>query len=492
MMLLKRSCHCIQSKQWTASTSLLLWCTVAAVSIFYPTAAFINTEMMMLRVVSRRSSYTHHLSRSAYAPTIFSTRQLSSSSSHSEAASAQVATLLDPYEILRDLKFDKIPLPNKLSPTSLESFTKCNQAFFFQYILKLKPDPPMTPELARGIICHKALEDVFELAPPQRTLVNLQNLFRKEWSSLRGDRESNNSVTQTKEYNAESYDSLFRIVNDHDDDADVLSNESFPFDINAEIDWGQSSLQLLKNYYELEDPRNVTPLMREMWVNAKFPTEDDSFVVRGKIDRIDLISSNSGAILSIIDYKTGKKPHFKYATATNERIANEQFWKMKVYALILWKMILQTETLEQRQRQQSEEVGKTVDYRYGLAWELRQKLLQSLGYENEQQAPKWTELLTLESLRLMYLTSHLDDMAANYDTPPDAPVGKAKCLDFSLNEFMSVLDQTENEVMSIQKQIKELVDMQDPKAWHHCNWKYCNCHEMRDRFIDGTVSHEII
>ena len=338
----------------------------------------------------------------------------------------------------------------------------------------------MTPELARGIICHKALEDVFELSPSQRTLDNLQNLFRKEWSSLRGDRESSTSsnVMQTKEYNAESYDSLFRIETD---------DEASPFDINAEIEWGQSSLQLLENYYELEDPRDVTPLMREMWVNAKFPTEDtDSFIVRGKIDRIDMVSSNSGAILRIIDYKTGKKPHFKYSASTNERIANEQFWKMKVYALILWKMILQTETLEQ----DSEE--KTVDYRYGLSWELRQKLLQSMGYENGQSHPKWSELLTLESLRLMYLTSHLDDMAANFDTPPDAPVGKAKYLDFSLNEFMAVLDQTESEVISIQKQIKDLVDMQDPKAWHHCNWKYCNCHEMRERFIDGTVSNEIM
>jgi RecB family exonuclease len=413
---------------------------------------------------------------------------LVSPSTSAQVENQEVATLLDPYEILRDQNLDKIPLPNKLSPTSLESFTKCHQAFFFQYILKLNPDPPMTPELARGIICHKALEDVFELAPPQRTLENLQNLFRKEWGSLRGDRESNNAAAQQTEYNAESYDSLFRIENDDE----KLSSDSSPYDINAEIDWGQYSLQLLKNYYELEDPRNVTPLMREMWVNAKFPTDNESFIVRGKIDRIDMISSTNGAILRIIDYKTGKKPHFKYSTATNERIADEQFWKMKVYALILWKMILQTEALEQKQSQLREEVGEAVDYKYSLSWEFRQKLLQCLGYENLQHVPKWSELLTLDSLRLMYLTSHMEDKAANYDTSPDALVGKAKYLDFSLNEFMFVMDRTEKEVIFIQKQIKELVDIQDPKAWHHCDWKYCNCHEMRERFIDGTVSNEVM
>lgn len=417
-----------------------------------------------------------------------------------EAAS----TLLDPYEILlNDQKLDKIPLPNKLSPTSLESFTKCPQSFFFQYILKLKPDPPMTPELARGIICHKALEDVFELAPPQRTLDNLQNLFRKEWSEKRGNREQQQQREQStndagNDSSSESYDSLFRIDDDH------LNTTSSHYDIDAEIEWGKSSLQLLENYYELEDPRNATPLVREMWVNAKFPADTNEsdlseFVVRGKIDRIDALSSTNhqqGTILRIIDYKTGKKPNFKYSTATNERIANEQFWKMKVYALVLWKMILQSEAVEE-QLIQSQQENQKVDYRYGLSWELRQKLLQNMGYESEQHSRKWSKLLSLDSLRLMYLTSHLDDMAANYNTPPEAVSGKAKYLDFFLNEnesmpFSDFLEQMEQEIITIQRQIKDLVDMQDPKAWHHCNWKYCSCHEMRARFKPSSVSDQIV
>ena len=465
-------------------------------ALFQSAVAFKNSEMI-LRVVSRQMFIQHHvLGRASHATSILSMRK--SSTSKCVAASAleddekQTAALLDPYDILRDQNLDKIPLPNKLSPTSLESFTKCHQAFFFQYILKIKPDPPMTPELARGIICHKALEDVYELAPQQRTLDNLQNLFRKEWGTLRGDRESNtvlSQLSQEKGYNAESYDSLFRSeINDGAPDGGSV------FDINAEIDWGRYSLQLLKNYYELEDPRKVTPIMREMWVNAKFPTDTDSFVVHGKIDRIDLVSPNGNdALLRILDYKTGKKPHFKYSTSTNERIANEQFWKMKVYALMLWKMIVHTEGLEQKQ--DSTVAGKTDGYKFGLSWEFRQKLLQNLGFEKGEH-PKWSDLLTLESLRLTYLTSHLDDMAVNYNASPDAQIGKAKNLDLSLNgsliEFMSVLDQTEREVLSIQKQIKELVDLQDPHAWHHCNWKYCNCHEMRRRFKSGTVSDKFM
>ena len=56
--------------------------------------------------------------------------------------------LLDPYVILRDLTNQDAPtisFPTHYSPTSLETLCKCPQAFFFLYILRLTPDPPMTP-----------------------------------------------------------------------------------------------------------------------------------------------------------------------------------------------------------------------------------------------------------------------------------------------------------------------------------------------------------
>jgi RecB family exonuclease len=505
----------------TALLLLLLPSSSLSAAAFVTIICNSSTEKMLQAVAFRRTSsslFLRNLQKirtNSACTNIFSNTAAcqSSSSSHllnvATSSEQQGETLLDPYEILlNDQQLDKIPLPNKLSPTSLEAFTKCPQSFFFQYILKLKPDPPMTPELARGIICHKALEDVFELAPPQRTLDNLQNLFRKEWSEKRGNREQQQQQQGEKQSTndtgndslSESYDSLFRIDGDHLSTNNATSSN---YDIDAEIEWGKSSLQLLENYYELEDPRNETPLVREMWVNAKFQADSNDkseFVVRGKIDRLDALSSNNhqqgSTILRIIDYKTGKKPNFKYSTATNERIANEQFWKMKVYALVLWKMILQSEAVEEQQMQSQQENQK-VDYRYGLSWELRQKLLQNMGHESEQHSHKWSKLLSVDSLRLMYLTSHLDDIAANYNTPPEAICGKAKYLDFSLNEnesmpFLDFLEQMEQEIISIQRQIKDLVDIQDPKAWHHCNWRYCLCHEMRARFKPSSVSDQIV
>jgi len=73
-----------------------------------------------------------------------------------------------------------------------------------------------------------------------------------------------------------------------------------------------------------------------LWVQARFASANSNdFIVRGKIDRIDrvdILPTTSDQIqLQIIDYKTGKKPWFKYSQKINDKIAKEQFWKMKVY-----------------------------------------------------------------------------------------------------------------------------------------------------------------
>jgi hypothetical protein len=199
----------------------------------------------------------------------------------------------------------------------------------------------MTPQLARGIICHKALEDLYDLKPDDRSLTNLENLFRRAWYRLRGERRENATVPiannvddETKMKHANEYDTLFREIGNE--------GQIEGYDLKSEIEWGRSSIQLLRNYYSLEDPRTLSPVEREMWVNARFSTSatTDSnnaidFVVRGKIDRIDILPpsdiSNNKLQLQIIDYKTGKKPWLKYSHKVNERIAKEQFWKMKVY-----------------------------------------------------------------------------------------------------------------------------------------------------------------
>lgn len=143
---------------------------------------------------------------------------------------------------------------------------------------------------------------------------------------------SANNVDETKTKHGNEYDTLFRELGE---DGQIEG-----YDMESEIEWGRSSIQLLRNYYSLEDPRTLSPVEREMWVNARFSTSTTTdsnnsidFVVRGKIDRIDILlpTPNNKLQLQIIDYKTGKKPWLKYSHKVNERIAKEQFWKMKVY-----------------------------------------------------------------------------------------------------------------------------------------------------------------
>ena len=307
-----------------------LWSSNDAASISFQTAGFRCPRRAPPTIFQRCCHSQFRQNR------FFGTAQKSALGS----ITGEMDTLLDPYVILQNLtKQDAptIPFPNYLSPTSLETFSKCPQAFFFLYILKLTPDPPMTPQLARGIICHTALEELYDLSPDDRSLTNLENLFRKEWNRLRGGREDpliatddgknkNHSLQNTETKKGNEYDVLFR---DLDDDGRISG-----YDIESEINWGKSSLDLLKNYYDLEDPRTKFPVARELWVQAPFdsaPNEND-FIVRGKIDRIDILPMISDKIqLQIIDYKTGKKPWFKYSHKVNERIRGEQFWKMKVY-----------------------------------------------------------------------------------------------------------------------------------------------------------------
>ncbi len=367
----------------------------------------------------------------------------------------------------------------------------------------------MTPELARGIMCHTALEEVFDLRPADRNLINLENLFRRAWKKVRGERRLNSELiipvdaegfSNNKEKNI--YDALFW---KKDDDEKKMSAS---YDIESERDWGQSSLRLLKNYMELEDPSHQSPLIREMWVHARFPSVNnsnilnahDDFIIKGKIDRIDIVptknTSSDRVQLQIIDYKTGKKPWFKYSQSVNDRIFQDQFWKMKVYALVLWKMILQT--MDDEPAVDFHENGgvrrQNDQYKYRLSWEFQQRLRNAMGSLRINDT-RWSNVLELTSLRLIHLTSHVDDDSVNNPTASmngkSSIIGKATYLDFALDDpavFESVvLEQTEREVQAIVHGIKTLVDTQSPHSFKHCDWRYCSCHEFRRRFRPGSV-----
>jgi len=58
---------------------------------------------------------------------------------------------------------------------------------------------------------------------------------------------------------------------------------------------------------------------------------DEGLNLTGVVDRVDDV----GGELVVIDYKSGKGPTLKYSESVNERIMNDKFFQLKVYALLL-------------------------------------------------------------------------------------------------------------------------------------------------------------
>jgi hypothetical protein len=371
---------------------------------------------------------------------------------------ADILTKEDGIMHPRSLSDGTIPSPKALSPSAAAEFKACPQSYLFQYLYGIRQ--PTNTALAKGSVCHSALEQLYDLQPSQRTLPNLHNLFRKNWSS---ERMSND------------YKDLF-------DRQDEISG-GVSRDMDAERQWGNEALSILENYFQLEDPRLIpspNPIEREIWVNAKLAfdpslgstgshpkpmTEDDPedrFLVRGIVDRLDFVAippsprdafnrhngdeseSSMQSCVRIVDYKTGKAPDFKYSPATNERIASENMWQLKIYALLLREMIAN---------------GKNRS---------RSGNLKNINAQD------------LRLLRLLYLTSK---------------EGEARWLDLDLGETEQERDEALQEVhvelVEIWESILALVAEQDPRSFVHCDRKFCFCHKIRPKFEHGSLyQHE--
>ena len=332
----------------------------------------------------------------------------------------------------------QIPMPKALSPSAIIEFQKCPQSYLFQYLFGLRQGT--NEALARGTFCHTALENIFDLTPEERTLENLQNLFRKAWS---------------EERLSDNYRGLFEASNNQE--------ATTTRDLGAEIIWGKSALTLLDNYYQLEDPRSVpapNPLVREIWVSSELLSDrGDAFLVRGIVDRVDLMN---GPYLRIVDYKTGKCPDFKYSPATNERIAHESFFQLKIYALLLREMM---------KKQQVDEEGNGGVNGGGEERSDSQRR-KSNGLPLNLRAG-----IHVRNLRLLYLTSKDE--------------GPAKYLDCDLGATEEArnaeLDRIQADIGRVWSSIQSLVQTNDPRAFVHCDRAFCWCHKVRPKFIPQTV-----
>ena len=196
-------------------------------------------------------------------------------------AQKTAVTTLPPPEV-RLSTVTGTPLLQTLSPSRASDFKLCPQLFKYKAIEKIQVPP--TVYQARGTTAHLALQRLFDDPAPDRTPRRLYDLFREAWTELK-----------PLEF------------------ADLFD------DFETERAWGIESLDILANYYEIENPTAFEPLDREL----DMLEEIGDLTIRGILDRIE--ERPDGVVIT--DYKTGKAPP--------ERFALPAFFALKIYALLI-------------------------------------------------------------------------------------------------------------------------------------------------------------
>jgi len=175
-----------------------------------------------------------------------------------------------------------------LSPSRANDFLQCPLLFRFRVVDRL-PEPA-SPAAARGTLVHAALETLFDLPAPERTLAAACASLPARWAEL---------LEQDPRYGAL-----------HTTDA-----ERAEFLAEAE--------RLLATWFTLEDPTRLEPRARELQVRHDLP---DGPQLRGVVDRVDVAPNGW---VRVVDYKTGRSPRAGYEGSA--------LFQMRFYAYVVWR-----------------------------------------------------------------------------------------------------------------------------------------------------------
>ncbi len=177
-----------------------------------------------------------------------------------------------------------------LSPSRAGDFQNCPLLYRFRTIDRL-PEPA-DPVMVRGTLVHAVLEDLFGEDAPKRTLDRAVELLPGEWDKLR-EEEPRLAELFTAEQAAD------------------------------ETAWLASSVELLRTYFDMEDPRWLEPASREERVAYEL---ESGVTFAGIVDRIDIAPDGR---IRVVDYKSGRSP--------NPRFEDKAMFQMRFYALVIWR-----------------------------------------------------------------------------------------------------------------------------------------------------------
>lgn len=187
---------------------------------------------------------------------------------------------------------DGVEVLGALSPSRAADFLACPLAYRFRTIDKL-PEPA-SPDMVRGTVVHRVLEELFDLPAARRTPEEARAMLRPVWAGVQ-----------------EREPGLAGLFGVGDDAPDLTS-------------WLASCSSVLDTYFTLEDPRRLEPAAREVYVEALL---DSRLLLRGFVDRVDV--APDGAV-RIVDYKTGRAPGVGFE--------HKALFQMKFYALLWWRL----------------------------------------------------------------------------------------------------------------------------------------------------------
>lgn len=173
-----------------------------------------------------------------------------------------------------------------LSPSRASDFKKCPQLFKYRVVDRLPEEADIFS--ARGTLVHAVLEALYRLPPEGRTFPGIAQNLQDKWDELK------------------SLDEFAGIE----------------LDPAEEVEWLAATLQLLVNYFAIEDPISISPEQLEWWVEHK----GEQTFLRGIIDRVEILPSGEWILT---DYKTGRSPSDNYALGS--------FFGLKFYALVCWR-----------------------------------------------------------------------------------------------------------------------------------------------------------
>jgi putative RecB family exonuclease len=182
-----------------------------------------------------------------------------------------------------------------LSPSRASDFKQCPLLYRLRVVDQIPEAPSRV--MARGTIVHAVLERLFQLPAPQRVPAAAMALVEPAWRDL-----------------IEAEPRLGAMF-DGTDPAELTQ-------------WLASARELLASYFQLEDPRLLTPPACELRVEAEIAPDggDRPVLLRGYIDRLDVAKTGE---IRVVDYKTGAAPR--------EVGEARALFQMKFYAVVLWR-----------------------------------------------------------------------------------------------------------------------------------------------------------